>query len=287
MMKDAAGQSPEESAAKEEASSASSRLVHALQAQVRAQAEELAGLRRGQLDESDRHEQAMLASRAALVDAEQRLGRSESQVAAEKSKHEKCEAVIREIKSSAASVSERYEAHLLEVENNASKVVFSLEEQIANLSCERESEREQLLTTHSELTRTCDEYLSQLQTLRSENEAYAVKYETLLSDANSLQKDMAAMELKEKETQENIYQQQLFAANSASEVESRYVERIAEHVQEQEKLSVLLQESTANFTSLSEKYSCVMTSRAEAATRQEQSHSAQLTSVKEECGKLR
>jgi hypothetical protein len=139
----------------------------------------------------------------------------------------------------------------------------------------------------SDLKGVCEDYLSQLHDFRCEKKASVIKYETLLADANSLQQDLCSMELQDKEAQELACQQQLSAAGHVSDMESQHIEQIAEHVHEQERLKLLLVESTTNFTSLSEKYTYTLSSRTEEVASVAHSFKTKLACVKEECGNLR
>ena len=95
------------------------------------------------------------------------------------------------------------------------------------------------------------------------------------------------MELKGNEAHAIVSQQQLSASNTVSEMKSKHDEEISEHVHEQERLKLLLVESTTNFTSLSEKYTTLVSCRTEEVSHANESFKTQLGSIQEECGNLR
>jgi hypothetical protein len=239
------------------------------------------------LQESSEQEQEVLVVKRALVDREQQLSRLEKQIESEKNKHDEYEAVISDVTSEAAKAKKRLEEEVLAVSNSTSETILSFKEKIAALTSQHESEREQWSAKERGLRHSGEENRLQLLELQNDKGSLAEKYDALLTDSNSLKTKLVNMELMVKESQELASAQQCSAADQMSDLACRHNEQISAHVREEERLKLLVVESTSSFTSLSEKYTELVTFKTEEESSVQYSLSAELSAFKDECENLR
>jgi diadenosine tetraphosphate (Ap4A) HIT family hydrolase len=260
--------------------SSSSGLVQSLQLKIQCLTQELSEAHRLHKIESTKLGQDLTHSTHAYACVETELVNCRKLLEAEMMKRSDLEKKILELQNNFSIASDQHESELATVKNNDSDAMFILEEQNASLKCQLQDEQERIASSEEELRGKCEELCQQ-------NKSMSMKQDALLANIDTLSQQVSTLKSKERELQVLIHQQELSASEGVAEIESRYAEQVAEHVHEQERLKLLLVESTSNFSSLSEKYSFILSTRSETETKSEELYKQKYTDVSEECSRLK
>lgn len=253
--------------------------VSSLKQEILALSTELASKNRLHAEEIHRLNQEVNAAKESHLEDKQKLELSElseKRMSVKVAEHERA---ISELQGHNSIITETFEEEMTKVKRISSKELFVLEEKVASLTSASDVERSQFLSSERELKSSCEEYLSQLSELQSAEKSQAVKYEKLLSRFKCQSEELDAL----RESMDKLSASSL----EASETESRHSAQMEGLVSDHERLKALLIESTTNFSSLSEKYTNVVSGMTEEASNVADFYNSKLFVFREESKRLR